>query len=313
MKRTTVFQAVLALALCLPAALAQAQATRTWVSGVGDDGNAVTGCTRLAPCKTFPGAISATAAFGEINCLDPGGFGTVTITKSIAIKCQVEAGVVVSGTNGIIINVATTDTVYLEGLDIQGVTTGLSGILILGGGTVHIKDCVVRLFNSSSAGFGINFSPRSAATLNVVDSYISDNGTGLIGGAINIGPSSGASATVVIERTRVVNNKGNNTIQADGSSGPVQVQIKDSVIANNNTGVYALSGSTISLTNTLVTGNQYGVAAGGGAVILDRTTIQASTVQAVFTNGGGSVFSYGNNAINNNAALGVAPTVIGLH
>src|SRR5476649_2165804 len=81
---------------------AQAQATRTWVSGVGDDVNP---CSRTAPCKTFPGAISKTAAGGEINCLDPGGFGAVTITKSMSIICESgTAGVLVSGTNGIIVN-----------------------------------------------------------------------------------------------------------------------------------------------------------------------------------------------------------------
>jgi len=37
-------------------------------SGVGDDANP---CSRTAPCKTFAGAISKTAAAGEINCLDP--------------------------------------------------------------------------------------------------------------------------------------------------------------------------------------------------------------------------------------------------
>src|SRR6476646_8912018 len=80
---------------------ANAQATRTWVSGVGDDANP---CSRTAPCKTFAGAISKTATGGEINCLDPGGFGGVTITKSIQIICLVEAGVLVSGTNGIVVN-----------------------------------------------------------------------------------------------------------------------------------------------------------------------------------------------------------------
>src|SRR5438093_5866225 len=85
------------------ASLAQAQATRTWVSGVGDDANP---CSRTAPCKTFAGAISKTAAGGEINVLDPGGFGAVTITKSITIRSDhVEAGVLVSGTNAIIVNV----------------------------------------------------------------------------------------------------------------------------------------------------------------------------------------------------------------
>src|SRR5438045_9124950 len=62
------------------ASMAQAQATRTWVSGVGDDANP---CSRTAPCKTFAGAISKTATDGEIDALDPGGFGAVTVTKAI--------------------------------------------------------------------------------------------------------------------------------------------------------------------------------------------------------------------------------------
>src|ERR1700730_2917097 len=81
---------------------AYAQATRTWVSGVGDDANP---CSRTAPCKTFAGAISKTAVGGEICVLDPGGFGAVTITKAISIRNDGvgTAGVLVSGTNGIII------------------------------------------------------------------------------------------------------------------------------------------------------------------------------------------------------------------
>src|ERR1700731_787501 len=93
---------------------AKAQATGTWVSGVGDDVNP---CSRTAPCKTFAGAISKTATGGEINVLDPGGFGAVTITKSITISSErFEAGVLVSGTNGIIISAGAGDTVVLRGL-----------------------------------------------------------------------------------------------------------------------------------------------------------------------------------------------------
>src|SRR6476469_1582926 len=89
-------------AMALGTSLAYAQATRTWVSGVGDDANP---CSRTAPCKTFAGAISKTAPAGEINVLDPGGFGAVTITKSITIRSDhIEAGVLVSGTNGIVVS-----------------------------------------------------------------------------------------------------------------------------------------------------------------------------------------------------------------
>src|SRR5437870_11398429 len=95
--------------------LGQAQATRTWVSGVGDDVNP---CSRTAPCKTFAGAISKTALGGEISVLDPGGFGAVTITKAITILAVgVPAGVLVSGTHGIIINAGANDVVTLQGLD----------------------------------------------------------------------------------------------------------------------------------------------------------------------------------------------------
>src|SRR5882724_6367137 len=108
--------ALLALvgAICLPllfTAPAHAQATRTWVSGVGDDANP---CSRTAPCKTFAGAISKTAAGGEINCIDPGGFGALTITKSISVVCDnTEAGILVSGTNGFVVSASATDIVTI--------------------------------------------------------------------------------------------------------------------------------------------------------------------------------------------------------
>src|SRR2546428_3627036 len=124
--------------------VAHAQASRTWVSGVGDDANP---CSRTAPCKTFAGAISKTAPSGEINVLDPGGFGAVTITKSITIRSDhIEAGVLVSGTNAIIINAPDTDKVVLEGLDIEGLGTGLNGVRFLAGKELYIIRCSIRHF-----------------------------------------------------------------------------------------------------------------------------------------------------------------------
>src|SRR5216683_5148882 len=112
LKRFILFPACAVMLLGLGALPANAQATRTWVSGVGDDANP---CSRTAPCKTFAGAISKTAPAGEINCLDPGGFGAVTITKSITLNCSATLGsVLVSGTNGIVITAATTDNVVLR-------------------------------------------------------------------------------------------------------------------------------------------------------------------------------------------------------
>src|SRR5678816_997792 len=96
---TMSFFALLFMVVATPV---NAQATRTWVSGVGDDANP---CSRTAPCKTFAGAISKTATNGEINCLDSAGFGAVTITKSITIDCHTEHGGILSlNVNGVIIN-----------------------------------------------------------------------------------------------------------------------------------------------------------------------------------------------------------------
>src|SRR6202022_3175178 len=103
----------------LASAPAHAQANRTWVSVVGDDANP---CSRTAPCKTFAGAISKTAAAGEINCLDPGGFGTVTITKSITLNCHEILGSILGGpgATGITINAGASDTVVIRNLQING-------------------------------------------------------------------------------------------------------------------------------------------------------------------------------------------------
>src|SRR5881392_1320633 len=105
MRRSTLLASVVGLAIpLLTAATASAQATRTWVSGVGDDANP---CSRTAPCKTFAGAISKTAANGEINCLDSGGFGAVTITKSLIIDCTgTLGGILNAGSNGVAVNIA---------------------------------------------------------------------------------------------------------------------------------------------------------------------------------------------------------------
>jgi len=135
--------------------VAQAQATRTWVSGVGDDVNP---CSRTAPCKTFAGAISKTAVGGEIDTLDSGGFGTLIISKSITIDgTEGLAGVLAGGTTtGFTINItAPTDaakTVRLRGLSINGVGTGTNGINVVAAAFVSIEDCVIDGFTAN----GIN-------------------------------------------------------------------------------------------------------------------------------------------------------------
>src|SRR5882672_5000986 len=128
----------------LSSAPAHAQATRTWVSGVGDDANP---CSRTAPCQTFAGAISKTAAGGEINCLDPGGFGAVTIIKTITIDCRdVYGSVLVTGSDGIVINGAGA-IVKLRNLNINGLkdtgAASMNGISILAASSVFIENVVI--------------------------------------------------------------------------------------------------------------------------------------------------------------------------
>src|ERR1700682_1902407 len=137
------------------------QASRAWVAGVGDDADP---CSRTAPCKTFAGAISKTAPNGEIDALDPGGFGAVTITKSIKIDGGGHmAGVLVAGTNGIIINALATDIVTLRGISVMGIpgtSPALTGIKVFVAKSVHIENCEVFGFQR-----GIEFVPSNAGSV----------------------------------------------------------------------------------------------------------------------------------------------------
>src|SRR5947209_15895312 len=147
MKKTNLFAAL--CLLIFGTVMMQAQASRTWVSGVGDDANP---CSRTAPCKTFAGAISKTAAGGEIDALDPAGFGAVTITKAITLDGgggQV-ASVLVAGTNGIVVQAnAATDVVILRNLRINGISSGLNGIRFLSGKDLNVENCVIFGFTQN--------------------------------------------------------------------------------------------------------------------------------------------------------------------
>src|SRR6201996_1923293 len=153
-----IFGAFIATGLAF-AAPASAQATRTWVSGVGDDANP---CSRTAPCKTFAGSIGKTATGGEINCIDPGGFGQVTITKSITIRClgNPESGITASGGPAITINAAGA-SVVLEGLDLEGLgnsgSPGTNGINFVNGASLVVRNMNIRGFRN---GYGIVFAPQ---------------------------------------------------------------------------------------------------------------------------------------------------------
>src|SRR5436190_8504431 len=178
--------AIALVALAVPTA-AFGQASRTWVSGVGDDVNP---CSRTAPCKTFAGAISKTAAGGQISVLDPGGFGAVTITKSMTIDGAGTLASALSTTNGIVISAATTDHVILRNLQIDGVGAGTNGIVVNTAKSVVVDNVVITNF-LGSPGKGIVAQP-SASAVNIFLNNVQINNVASNG--IHANP--GASGTV---------------------------------------------------------------------------------------------------------------------
>jgi hypothetical protein len=311
MTKSTLLSALLGAVFVagLAIAPAHAQATRTWVSGVGDDANP---CSRTAPCKTFAGAISKTAAAGEIDVLDPGGFGAVTITKSISIYDDGvgEAGVLVSGTNGIVISAGSTGIVNLRGLIFDGLNTSLSGVLINSAQRVTIQNCVIQEFGPSAAG--INVTPSTTMTLKIQDSTIINNNN--IG--VNIKPSGGATVFASIDRTRIDNNAGDG-VHADGTGGgPVLLGISDSSMSvNAGNGLAVLSGPSNAKANvirsTFGTNGGAGIQAnqsGGGsaAAIVGSSLFADDSGGAISLVGGGSVFTLSNNQLS--GPPGNAPT-----
>jgi hypothetical protein len=261
---------VLNLAL---ASTAAAQATRTWVSGVGDDANP---CSRPAPCKTFAGAISKTAAGGVIDALDPGGFGAVTITKAITIDGRAAlAGVLAAGTNGVVVSAGASDVVILRGLDLQGAGTGLKGIRFVSGAALHVEDCTVSGFTDNA----IDFAPSAGGRLFVKGTSVRANAAA---GLYVAGP-----AVAVVEKT-----------QLDGAAvgldaaGTAKVTVHDSVISGNSTaGIRAAELAQVNFDHGLIASNGVGIQA-DGLVRLSEVMVSDNTTGVT-----GNVVSFGNNRI----------------
>jgi len=281
---------------------AWAQATRTWVSGVGDDANP---CSRTAPCKTFAGAISKTAAGGVIDVLDPGGFGAVTITKAITLENVGEvAGVLVSGTNGIVVNAAPADVVILRGLSIEGLGTGLQGVNFLAGGKLVVEKCTIQKFSQN----GINFAPSNDAKLVVSDSTINDNaGSGIL---VAGGASTTASAVTAAITGSVLSG---NAFGLQVTKGVASIK-HSTVNGSSSVGIKAFGTSNsarINVDDDLVTDNPgTGVNAQGSqaAVVIARSTVSNNT-QGISASLSGSTTSFGNNRIFGNTGSDGSPTV----
>ncbi|HEX8224585.1 MAG TPA: hypothetical protein VF605_12275 [Allosphingosinicella sp.] len=294
-----------AVAALLYGTPASAQSTRTWVSGVGDDFNP---CNRTAPCATFAMAASKTTAGGEINCLDPGGFGAVTITKSLTISCPyTEAGIFATG-NGILVNAASTDTVYLRGLDILGGSASGDGVRIVAAAAVHIEDSVIRRFNGVNS-FGVSVAVTSPIKLYISNSTIAENGNGATGGGIDINPAVGGSVKAVMNNVRVRDNT-QHGVRVNSANGVVTLVMTNMDTSGNAFGVWLQSGQAINafLIDSVVVDNSiYGIVGNGAAVTMrtGNTTITGNA-QGVTVIGGAQLLTYGNNRSIRNPTWGPA-------
>jgi hypothetical protein len=301
------------------AAMAQAQATRTWVSGVGDDVNP---CSRTAPCKTFAGAISKTAIGGEIDALDPAGYGALTITKSITLDGCCMVSILSSGVTAIIVNVAagnandperrvTIRHITMNGTGSSGGVgqrTGLKGINIIAANAVHVENCYIQNFTQEGINLAVT-NEAAGGALFVKDTNLQNCNVG-----INVTATSGFSVAnlnnVRLEKMST------NGLQI-GTHG--HAHVRQSYIAFCPTdGVSMAAGVTdgsVNLESTFIASNGTGVRNGGtGSVIdLSNTSIMQNGTGIASSSGaaGGGVNSHGNNMISGNTSAGTTPNGVG--
>lgn len=229
--------AALFVALLVSQSPALAQATHTYVAGLGDDVNP---CTRTAPCRTFANAISKTAANGIIHVLDGGGYGTLAIKKAISIIADGVNGVIFTASGAIVIDAAKGD-VYLQGLTILAQSSAADGIQILDANSVHISKSVIRGF---AGGSGISMLSASATRLVVSDTEIEANAGGVFADKQN--------GEVVLDRVRLLRNQ---TGIASGPNNTTVFHLTASTLAYNDVAIGKIGGKVLSAENNALVGN----------------------------------------------------------
>ncbi|MEA2989846.1 MAG: hypothetical protein QOG83_2557 [Alphaproteobacteria bacterium] len=302
MKHLAILSAA-ALLAALPAVPAQALSARTFVSGQGSDTNP---CLRAAPCRTFAAALAATSPGGEIDVLDPAGYGVLTIDKAISI---VNDGVgtssilVPAGAAGIIINAPAGDAVHLRGLTIESAGNGLTGIRFNTGASLTIEDCVIR----HATGIGIEFMPNASSGLLVSNTLVADNA----GNGILILPSGSGTVTAVFNRVEMNNNGADGIFVFGGlNTGAINVTVADSVAARNNSAGFAVlsntlqAPTTLSLFHSVSANNGVGIQADGAGAKLRvaQSMVTGNATNGWIASGGGLLQSYGDNYIDGNGS-----------
>lgn len=281
--------------------VAHAQATRTWVSGVGDDVNP---CSRTAPCKTFAGAISKTAACGEISVLDPGGFGAVTITKGITINgTGTLAGILALNVTGVIVNAGVNDVIILRDLSINGAcgTTG-SGIRYLAGATLMVDHCSIYDFRGTTTtnGLGIDVAKTAAGNLKVLDTIIENVGQDGIRMTTTVG-----QVVATIDKSRIMN------CTQDGIEAIANVRgaISNSQITHNTTAGIKTSGSNslLNIDDVFVAFSSLGLQASTGSSLRVSDSMIAQNATGLSQNGG-TIDSFQGNSLAGNTTAGAFST-----
>lgn len=264
------FGAALALGICATAANAQ---TRTWVASTGNDINP---CSRTSPCATFAGAISKTAAGGEIDCLDAGSFGVVTINQAITIDCAgVTGGITMGAGNGVTVNAGATDKVVLRNLNIQG-PTGTNGVSYVAGGHLLLDNVRISAFGAT----GINVALSASGNLYIRDTQIVNVTRGIKA------TSTGGTFTLQMDRSRI-DRTGFNGIELGSAN--MTASITNSTLADSLLAGLLVSGAAFAnLDNNVIIGNSTGVNinAGGGSIRISNNAFENNGTAIVFSNGG---------------------------
>jgi hypothetical protein len=279
----SVVAAALLHSAVLPATLGQAQPARVFVAAQGSDGNP---CTFAMPCRSFQHAHDTVAAGGEIDVLDPAGYGIVTITKSISIQGHGFAG-------------------NLRGLLLDGVGSGSTGIGFNTGASLNVQDCLIR-----NSGTGINFRPVMGGSLFVADTLVADNISGIEFSTPGSAPVSGA-----LDHVRIENHSSNGlTVRGTLGTGPIAVTVSDSVIANQGTGVGVSAGlgtAVVMVRSSTIANSATGIGVNhaGATARVARSTITGNNLGWTAVDGA-TLSSYGDNNVDGNTTDGTPTNTI---
>jgi hypothetical protein len=287
--------------------LAAAQ-TRTFVAGQGSDSNP---CTFAAPCRTFQHAHDVVAANGEIDVLDPAGYGPVIITKAISIQGHGYAGISGSTANGVTINAGASDQINLRGLLIDGAGSGnKAGILFNTGASLNVQDSMIRNFCCSTNATGILFFAQASSSLLVSNTVISDNNDS----GIRAVPTGAGSVTIDLDHVLLQNNI-NVGMLIGANGGPINATFSHSAAEHNGGGINVGAAPTAHASlmiadSTLSNSGNYAIASNGATATVRVTRSRITGNVTGLLNGGGSLVSYGDNNLDGNTTDGVFTSTI---